>query len=117
MWSEDRVVTLKRLWADGLTASQIAKKLGGVTRNAVIGKVHRMGLPRRESLVRAFRAPRPPRPRAAPTPPWKPPVLPKPEKITPRDPLALAAEALLSAARIAEERRDGMRRSLNVIGR
>jgi GcrA cell cycle regulator len=43
-WTEDRVATLSKLWADGLSASQIAKQLGGVTRNAVIGKVHRLGL-------------------------------------------------------------------------
>src|ERR1700741_489771 len=43
-WSETRVTTLSQLWRDGLSASQIAKQLGGVTRNAVIGKVHRLGL-------------------------------------------------------------------------
>jgi GcrA cell cycle regulator len=43
-WSEDRVTTLKALWLGGLSASQVAKALGGVTRNAVIGKVHRLGL-------------------------------------------------------------------------
>lgn len=43
-WTEDRVATLTKLWGDGLSASQIAKQLGGVTRNAVIGKVHRLGL-------------------------------------------------------------------------
>ncbi len=43
-WTDDRVEKLSKLWADGLTASQIAKELGGVTRNAVIGKVHRLGL-------------------------------------------------------------------------
>jgi len=43
-WTEDRVAILTKLWADGLSASQIAKQLGGVTRNAVIGKVHRLGL-------------------------------------------------------------------------
>jgi len=43
-WSDDRVTTLTSLWLDGLSASQIAKQLGGVTRNAVIGKVHRLGL-------------------------------------------------------------------------
>ena len=43
-WTDDRVETLKKLWADGLSASQIANELGGVTRNAVIGKVHRLGL-------------------------------------------------------------------------
>ncbi len=43
-WSEERVALLRKLWAEGLSASQIAKQLGGVTRNAVIGKVHRLGL-------------------------------------------------------------------------
>jgi GcrA cell cycle regulator len=43
-WTDDRVELLKKLWADGLSASQIAGELGGVTRNAVIGKVHRLGL-------------------------------------------------------------------------
>lgn len=43
-WTDDRVEKLKKLWAEGLSASQIAKELGGVTRNAVIGKVHRLGL-------------------------------------------------------------------------
>ena len=43
-WTDDRVANLKKLWLDGLSASQIAKQLGGVTRNAVIGKVHRLGL-------------------------------------------------------------------------
>lgn len=43
-WTDDRVATLTKLWADGLSASQIAAELGGVTRNAVIGKVHRLGL-------------------------------------------------------------------------
>jgi len=43
-WSDERVELLKKLWQDGLSASQIAAELGGVTRNAVIGKVHRLGL-------------------------------------------------------------------------
>ena len=43
-WTEERVGILKKLWLEGLSASQIAKQLGGVTRNAVIGKVHRLGL-------------------------------------------------------------------------
>ena len=42
-WTEERVEMLKQLWTDGLSASQIARKMGGVTRNAVIGKVHRLG--------------------------------------------------------------------------
>jgi GcrA cell cycle regulator len=43
-WNDERVETLKRLWTEGLSASQIAAELGGITRNAVIGKVHRLGL-------------------------------------------------------------------------
>jgi len=43
-WTDERVETLKRLWQEGLSASQIAAELGGITRNAVIGKVHRLGL-------------------------------------------------------------------------
>ena len=43
-WTDERVEKLKTLWAEGLSARQIAEQLGGVTRNAVIGKVHRLGL-------------------------------------------------------------------------
>ena len=43
-WTDERVGMLTKLWADGLSASQIAAELGGITRNAVIGKVHRLGL-------------------------------------------------------------------------
>ena len=57
-WTEERVEILKRLWAEGLSASQIANRLGGVTRNAVIGKVHRLGLSGRATTSRA-KAPRP----------------------------------------------------------
>jgi GcrA cell cycle regulator len=43
-WNDERVEQLKKMWSEGLSASQIASKMGGVTRNAVIGKVHRLGL-------------------------------------------------------------------------
>lgn len=43
-WNDERVELLKKLWAEGMTASQISAALGGVTRNAVIGKIHRLGL-------------------------------------------------------------------------
>ena len=46
-WTDERVERLKRLWSEGLSASQIAAQLGGVSRNAVIGKVHRLNLPGR----------------------------------------------------------------------
>ncbi|WP_420560795.1 GcrA family cell cycle regulator [Tepidicaulis sp.] len=66
MWTEDRVETLKKLWAEGLSASQIAKQLGGVTRNAVIGKVHRLGLSGRATSNRPSRARQQPAAAAAP---------------------------------------------------
>ena len=46
-WTDERVEALKVMWSEGKSASQIAKELGGVTRNAVIGKVHRLGLSNR----------------------------------------------------------------------
>jgi GcrA cell cycle regulator len=51
-WTDERVELLKKLWADGLSASQIAAELGGITRNAVIGKVHRLGLSGRATTSR-----------------------------------------------------------------
>jgi GcrA cell cycle regulator len=67
-WTDERVELLKKLWADGLSASQIASQLGGVTRNAVIGKVHRLNL-----SGRAKPASSPARPRKArPTTPHRP---------------------------------------------
>lgn len=63
-WTDERVEILKKLWAEGLSASQIANRLGGVTRNAVIGKVHRLGLSGRTTTSRV-KAPRQRR-RAAP---------------------------------------------------
>lgn len=69
-WTDERVELLKKLWADGLSASQIAAQLGGVTRNAVIGKVHRLSLSGRAKPAssgprpRKARPPQPHRPRA-----------------------------------------------------
>ena len=72
-WTDERVELLRKLWQDGLSASQIAKQLGGVTRNAVIGKVHRLGLSGRATPSKpqrtVFKAPRPARPAAAPSAP------------------------------------------------
>jgi GcrA cell cycle regulator len=52
-WTDQRIDQLKTLWEKGLTASQIADELGGVSRNAVIGKAHRLGLKSRPSPVKA----------------------------------------------------------------
>lgn len=51
-WTEERVDLLKQYWSEGLSASEISNKLGGVTRNAVIGKAHRLGLQSRPSPIR-----------------------------------------------------------------
>ena len=51
-WNDERVEILKKLWTEGLSASQIAGRIGGVSRNAVIGKVHRLGLSGRATTSR-----------------------------------------------------------------
>ncbi len=69
-WTDERVDTLKKLWTEGHSASQIAKALGGVTRNAVIGKVHRLGLSGRAAPSQParplYKPTRPPRPVSQP---------------------------------------------------
>jgi len=79
-WTDERIERLRAMWTKGATASQIAEELGGVSRNAVIGKAHRLGLESRPSPVKAGEekekkakapaAPKPPKPaapKAAPT--------------------------------------------------
>ncbi|GAA4780240.1 cell cycle sigma 70 cofactor GcrA [Stakelama sediminis] len=87
-WTEERISTLKKMWESGMTASQIAEELGGVSRNAVIGKAHRLGLQSRPSPVKSnegdakpAKAARPaPAPKAAskPAPPPSPAPAPAP---------------------------------------
>ena len=95
-WTDERVELLKKLWQDGLSASQIAKQLGGVTRNAVIGKVHRLGLSGRATPSKpartTFKAPRPARPVAAPS---------APRRIA--EPLALHPQQAPTVTRYVEE--------------
>jgi GcrA cell cycle regulator len=80
-WTEDRIERLKKMWHDGATASQIADELGGVSRNAVIGKAHRLGLEQRPSPVKPGEEKdvRKPAPAAA-----APPPKPAPKAETPR---------------------------------
>ena len=52
-WTDERIATLRKMWEGGATASEIAAELGGVSRNAVIGKAHRLGLKARPSPVKA----------------------------------------------------------------
>jgi GcrA cell cycle regulator len=68
-WTDERVETLKKMWNEGQSASQIAKELGGVTRNAVIGKVHRLGLSNRTGVAPQ---PAPPAPQTVPSAPAQP---------------------------------------------
>jgi GcrA cell cycle regulator len=90
-WTDPRVERLKSLWLEGLSASQVARQLGGVTRNAVIGKIHRMGLSGRAAggnaapRVRAARAGR-----IAPPPSGR--LAPPPCERTRREPVALQFE-------------------------
>lgn len=58
-WTDERVDVLKRLWTEGLSASQIAGRLGGVTRNSVISKIHRLGLSGRATPTRTVAAKKP----------------------------------------------------------
>ena len=96
-WTDERVETLKRMWAEGQSASQIAKELGGVTRNAVIGKVHRLGLSNRvggkdedeaEAPVAAARPDPAPQPAPAATAAARPDPEPAPEPVAPPRPAA-----------------------------
>jgi len=82
-WTDERIATLTKMWESGATASQIADELGGVSRNAVIGKAHRLGLKARPSPVKANEAkdtkkkeaaPRAPAPSAPRERPVAPPV-------------------------------------------
>ncbi|MCB2111274.1 MAG: GcrA cell cycle regulator, partial [Rhodobacteraceae bacterium] len=80
-WTDERVELLKKMWTEGQSASQIAKELGGVTRNAVIGKVHRLGLSNRTGG-----APEPARPAKAAEPAPKPEARPAARKAQPGKP-------------------------------
>jgi GcrA cell cycle regulator len=79
-WTEERIATLKQMWEGGQTASQIAEALGGVSRNAVIGKAHRLALQARPSPVvpKEVEAKPAPAPVVAAPPPPKPAPAPKP---------------------------------------
>ncbi len=73
-WTDERVERCLKLWADGWSATAIARDLGGITRNAVLGKIHRKGKAERHTASKPSRPARPPRPApvlqvAAPSPP------------------------------------------------
>ncbi|KPF78969.1 global cell cycle regulator GcrA-like protein [alpha proteobacterium AAP81b] len=87
VWTDERMALLKECWESGMTASQIAEKLGeGVSRNAVIGKAHRLGLKARPSPVKAGEEGE-----AAVAPPTPPPVAAVAPAPAPSAPVARAA--------------------------
>ncbi len=100
-WTEDRVGLLRELWSEGLSASRIAERLGGITRNAVIGKAHRLALASRPSPIRG--TPGQSRPRAKAPPALRPPVRP------PFVPVAHPRHAVNGAAPAATAAEDRLR--------
>lgn len=129
-WTDERVETLKAMWSEGKSASQIAKELGGVTRNAVIGKVHRLGLSNRvggvdqsdegageaatEEVVEPAVEPTPvpPQTQVRPVPPREPAAPPAVRPKTPGQPqppqpanAEISAEALANLAEVAKRAR------------
>ena len=79
-WTDERIERLKAMWTKGATASQIAEELGGVSRNAVIGKAHRLGLESRPSPVKAGEEIEK-KAKAAPAPKATKPTAPKPAPV------------------------------------
>ena len=77
-WTEERIERLKKMWHEGATASQIADELGGVSRNAVIGKAHRLGLEQRPSPVKPGEEKEARKPAPAAAAPAKPKTEPEP---------------------------------------
>ena len=104
-WTDERVELLKKMWTEGQSASQIAKELGGVTRNAVIGKVHRLGLSNRATTTGAAAKPAAKeKPAPKPKVEAKPKAEPKPAapaaKVEPEDkpiPMSAARRAIIPA--------------------
>lgn len=90
-WTDERIETLKTMWQGGQTASQIAEALGGVSRNAVIGKAHRLGLQSRPSPVKP-NEPAPAPVAAAPVAEPEP-VAPEPEVVAEPEPVRAAPAA------------------------
>ncbi len=109
-WTDERVERLKTLWLEGLSASQIAAELGGVTRNAVIGKVHRLGLSGRvKPQVQSARASAPSRPKSsAPSRPASAPSAPRaPRPVTIGNVALKPVDAPVSAPQRAPVVEDG----------
>ncbi|WP_170332657.1 GcrA family cell cycle regulator [Ruegeria arenilitoris] len=98
-WTDERVELLKKMWGEGQSASQIAKELGGVTRNAVIGKVHRLGLSNRATGAAPAKAEPKEKPAPAPKAEAKPKPAPKTEPARPAPAPAAEAKPAVPARR------------------
>ena len=118
-WTDERIEKLTKMWEGGATASQIAEELGGVSRNAVIGKAHRLGLKARPSPVKpndkpeaspapAAKPAKPaadtPRAEAAAPRPAPAPSAPRPAPATPAAPAAAAAPGATPAPAAPSQR-------------
>ncbi|NOD62658.1 MULTISPECIES: GcrA family cell cycle regulator [unclassified Ruegeria] len=98
-WTDERVELLKKMWGEGQSASQIAKELGGVTRNAVIGKVHRLGLSNRAAGASPAKSEPKEKPAPAPKAEAKPKPAPKTEPARPAPSPAAEAKPAVPARR------------------
>lgn len=98
-WTDERIETLRTMWEAGQTASQIAEALGGVSRNAVIGKAHRLGLQARPSPVRANEPAAAEAPAPTPVAPPPPVVEPEPEPVRPEPVMEAAPEPVAEPTR------------------
>ena len=111
-WTDERIERLKSMWTEGATASQIAEDLGGVSRNAVIGKAHRLGLESRPSPVKPGeekekKAKAPPAPRAAKPAPAPAPKAAAPSAPQPKEPSPEASRRPVSAGTAAPQGKPG----------
>jgi GcrA cell cycle regulator len=111
-WTDERIEKLTKMWEGGSTASQIAEELGGVSRNAVIGKAHRLGLKARPSPVKANEkpdaaaatpTPKAPKPAAPPPEPKVAAPRPAPAPVAPAPAPRAAAPAPAPEARVASD--------------
>jgi len=112
-WTQERVEALRKLWAEGKSGGEIAGVLG-ITRSTVMGKIHRLKLPKRATksttrralaFARRERRIAPPRTTSPIIGTWRKPPEVVYAKVDPTDPASIAAQALLAAAERAESRR------------
>jgi GcrA cell cycle regulator len=111
-WTDERIERLKSMWTEGATASQIAEDLGGVSRNAVIGKAHRLGLESRPSPVKPGeekekKAKAPPAPKAVKPAPAPAPKATAPSAPQPKEPSPEASRRPVSAGTAPSQGKPG----------